>query len=258
MRTTKPVALFQKMHNALQMSHTFQRYVDGLMECHEEGQLRQSMADTAAALDLFCFAYLALPRPHAAAPVLISNYPTAWTSHYMAMEYQRSDPVIIQALREPSPFEWGNGVGPRRKSPLARQLFEEAAGFGIRCGFTIPVHDSAGAIAAVTFAADTPRPSFKRAIDKHADVLQLMAMCFHAHASRQLTSKRNVEGVLLSPRELECLKWAAEGKSAWETGRIMEISRHTVAFHLENAKAKLGVRSTVQAVARVARANPQV
>ena len=52
-----------------------------------------------------------------------------------------------------------------------------------------------------------------------------------------------------APREIECLKWAAQGKSAWETGRIHGISRHTVAFYLDNAKAKLGVRSTVQAVA---------
>ena len=58
-------------------------------------------------------------------------------------------------------------------------------------------------------------------------------------------------GVSLSPREYECLEWAAQGKSAWEIGRILGISRHTAAFHLENAKAKLGVRSICQAVARL-------
>ena len=78
-----------------------------------------------------------------------------------------------------------------------------------------------------------------------------MAMYFHAHARRKLVADHLVNGVMLSPREMECLRWAAQGKSAWETGKILSISRHTVAFHLDNAKTKLGVHSTIQAVARL-------
>jgi LuxR family transcriptional activator of conjugal transfer of Ti plasmids len=103
----------------------------------------------------------------------------------------------------------------------------------------------------MTFAADERRPQFERFINEHARVLQLMAMYFHAHVRRKLGSDHVIDGTALSPRELQCLSWAAQGKSAWETGRILGISRHTVAFHLDNAKAKLGVRSTIQAVARV-------
>jgi len=58
----------------------------------------------------------------------------------------------------------------------------------------------------------------------------------------------------LSPRELECLEWAAQGKSAWEIGCILGISRYTVASYLESAKEKLGVRTIVQAALRVAAA----
>ena len=47
------------------------------------------------------------------------------------------------------------------------------------------------------------------------------------------------------------LEWAAQGKSAWEIGRILGITRRTAGFHLENAKAKLGVHSICQAVARL-------
>lgn len=67
---------------------------------------------------------------------------------------------------------------------------------------------------------------------------------------------RFVDGVRLSPREREALEWAAKGKSAWEIGLILNISRRTAAFHLENAKAKLGVRTICQAVARFAAAKP--
>ena len=136
------------------------------------------------------------------------------------------------------------------QSESQRELFEDAARFGIRCGFTIPIHDGRGPIAAVTFAADEQEAAFDRRIDAHGQVLQLMAMCFHAHVRRKLSPDRVIDGVSLSPREFECLEWAAQGKSAWEIGRILGISRRTAAFHLDNAKAKLGVRSICQAVAR--------
>jgi DNA-binding CsgD family transcriptional regulator len=67
-----------------------------------------------------------------------------------------------------------------------------------------------------------------------------------------LIVNEQIDGVSLSAREFECLEWAAQGKSAWEIGRILNISRHTVATYLENAKSKLGVRTVVQAVARLA------
>ncbi|MET3304452.1 helix-turn-helix transcriptional regulator [Bradyrhizobium diazoefficiens] len=236
------------------MRLVFQAFVDRLVESKDAKGLGDGLAETAAALNLCCFAYLSLPRAPGALPLLISNYPATWTSYYLQRQYERIDPVIMQALRYPGPFRWGLGVGLAASSDPERELFEEAARFGIRCGFTIPIHDSSGAIAAVTFAADERRSTFERTIDDHALVLQLMAIYFHAHAQRKIAFDDRIDGVNLSPRETECLKWAAEGKSAWETGRIMGISRHTVAFHLENAKAKLGVRSTIQAVARLASA----
>jgi LuxR family transcriptional regulator, activator of conjugal transfer of Ti plasmids len=74
----------------------------------------------------------------------------------------------------------------------------------------------------------------------------------HAQARRRLSTNRVVDGIALSPRELECLEWAAKGKSAWEIGRLLNITRRTAAFHLDNAKAKLGVRTICQAVAKLA------
>jgi DNA-binding CsgD family transcriptional regulator len=164
--------------------------------------------------------------------------------------YEQLDPVIIQALSQPEPFEWGLGFGSLIPSK-SRQLFEEAATFGIRHGFTVPIHNDSGPVAAITFAADERRPQFERTISEHARVLQLMALYFHAHARRRISDNGPIAGVSLSPREAECLEWAARGKSAWEIGTILGISRHTVATYLDNAKTKLGVRTIVQAVARV-------
>ncbi len=233
------------------MHRLFQNFIDRLSSAMDADALRDAMSESATALDLPHFAYLTMPRQPGFAPRLISDYPTAWTDHYLKNHYERSDPVIIQALSQPEPFEWGIGIQSTTPAKRQQNLFEEAAYFGIRYGFTVPIHDNHGAVAAMTFAADQQRQRFERSISEHARVLQLMAMYFHASARRRMDGQGTIDGVSLSPRELECLKWAAQGKSAWEIGRILGISRHTSVTYLENAKAKLGVRTVVQAVARL-------
>jgi DNA-binding CsgD family transcriptional regulator len=126
-------------------------------------------------------------------------------------------------------------------------LFDEASNFGIRFGFTIPIHDGRGPVAALTFASDQRNVQFEVRVTSDVRVLQLIAMYFHAHARRKLTRDNRIGKNSLSPREIECLEWAAQGKSTWDIGRILGISRHTVASYLDSAKEKLGVRTIVQA-----------
>jgi len=238
------------------MHRIFQRFIDRLSESVDVVALREAMTDAAAALDLRCFAYLSTPHRLRGEARVVSTYPPAWTEHYLQNRYERLDPVVIRARCHPEPFEWGPGAGQGGLSGRQRELFDEAAEFGIRRGFTIPIHDGRGQIAAVTFATDGRHPAFRRSIEKHAPVLQLMAMYFHAQARRAFGGDRIVDGVALTPREFECLQWACQGKSAWEIGCILGISRRTAGFHLDNAKAKLGVRSICQAVARLSAAKP--
>jgi DNA-binding CsgD family transcriptional regulator len=54
---------------------------------------------------------------------------------------------------------------------------------------------------------------------------------------------------LLTPRELEVLTWAARGKSAWEIGVILGISKRTVDEHIQTATRKLGAATRTAAVA---------
>ncbi len=232
------------------MHRLLHAFIDGLAESSDEQSLHSVIQTTAAALDLNCFAYLALPARSEARPRLISNYPAQWTAHYLESHYERLDPVIAQALRDLEPFEWGPGIGITSLTREQMQLLENAAAFGIRCGFTIPIHDGRGPVAALTYASEERASAFQRCIRCNGLVLQLMALCFHAHVRRKLGGQRSVAGIVLSPREFECLQWAAQGKSAWDIGRIVGISRRTAAFHLDNARKKLGVRSTCQAVAR--------
>ena len=50
----------------------------------------------------------------------------------------------------------------------------------------------------------------------------------------------------LSPREREILQLVSEGKSTKEIAQVLSISPKTVAFHKDNFKRKLGLRTTAE------------
>ncbi len=52
----------------------------------------------------------------------------------------------------------------------------------------------------------------------------------------------------LTERQLECLYWTQQGKSAGDIGLILGISPRTVEGHLAKACRILGVRTRIQAV----------
>jgi len=51
----------------------------------------------------------------------------------------------------------------------------------------------------------------------------------------------------LSEREVETLTWAARGKTSAEIARILDLTKRTVDFHIDNARLKLGVATRIQA-----------
>jgi LuxR family transcriptional regulator, quorum-sensing system regulator BjaR1 len=50
-------------------------------------------------------------------------------------------------------------------------------------------------------------------------------------------------------RESEVLRWVAHGKSAWEIGEILHITKRTVDEHVQAVVRKLGATNRTNAVA---------
>ncbi len=231
------------------MNRVFQLFVERLSTNPDAETLRAAMSDVIQAFDLYTFAYLFTPLKTRSDVKIISTYPSGWTGRYLAEGYDRVDPVIMRVQQSTDPFEWGHGLWPERLGEPQHRLLGEAAAFGIRCGLTFPIHDAAAGIAAVTFASHERPPKLARLFEGQKPVLSILAILFHMQARHALAPKRAIAGTVLTAREFECLDWASKGKSAWDTSRIIGLSRRTVAFHLNNAKLKLGVRSIQQAVA---------
>lgn len=60
------------------------------------------------------------------------------------------------------------------------------------------------------------------------------------------TAKNAASKLRLSPRERQTLQLIAEGRASKEIAFVMSISTKTVAYHRENLKTKLGLRTTAE------------
>lgn len=85
--------------------------------------------------------------------------------------------------------------------------------------------------------------------DHRASELEAVGHYFHSHMLR-INGNAADRQLLVSARELDCLRWIAAGKTAWEASVILGISERTVRFHLNAAREKMNCTTTTQAVAR--------
>ena len=67
---------------------------------------------------------------------------------------------------------------------------------------------------------------------------------------QQVNSDDEAQATNLSAREIDCLHWAAMGRSNPQIADALSVSSNTVRFHMKNAFRKLGVTSRVTAVSR--------
>jgi LuxR family transcriptional activator of conjugal transfer of Ti plasmids len=228
------------------MTLVFQSLIDRLAGAKDGSDLTAAVTRFAGTLGLTKFTYLGFYRPR---PVYLTTYPTEWVYRYASKRYHEIDPVVVQARGSMLPFFW-DGLSPSvDTSREQRTMFGEASEVGIHCGLTVPIHDSQGELATLSFASDGKPEEMRAEVDAHRDVLHLASIYLHVYAREKLADATAFEHPRLSPREVACLQWVIRGKSTWDIGEILSISRRTVVFHLENAKRKLRAVTLPQAVA---------
>lgn len=180
--------------------------------------------------------------PHA---VMLHNYPAYWVRIYGEKKFHEIDPVLLHAQRTLLPFSWDSPAFQAQLTAQQEQVLIQGAQFGIRSGYTIPIHQpwAPGALSAscslVPDSTAIEPPSYLAA--------HLMATYLYDVAARAHQSVAE-SPTLLSLRERQCLELVAQGKSNWTIGEILRISEHTVHRHIESAKRRLGVATRVQAV----------
>lgn len=178
----------------------------------------------------------------------LTDYRREWVERYYAGGYLRIDPIVLHCERSSLPAIWDDSTFHARG---AQHFWEHAQSYGLGSGLTFAVHEQPGVTGILSFSRD-------KRMDLHGDDLaalvgraQIFATLVHEAAIRM-----NVPSLIpgadlsLTARQRECLKWAAEGKTAHEIGEILNITERTVVYHINNVIHNLDVTNKMQAVMR--------
>ena len=182
---------------------------------------------------------------------IISDYPEAWLKEYMERNYAELDPVVRHCIQFHEPYCWDRLRDEREPRVVA--FTDAAADHGLVGGVSVGIHGYSGDNGIFSLAGTQVIETDSDAAFEVIVPLNTLLPYIHAAVTR-LTSFKEAEDAKpnLSNRELECLLWSAEGKTAEEIALILSISNATVAFHLKNAIQKLNVSNRNQAIAKAA------
>lgn len=120
-----------------------------------------------------------------------------------------------------------------RPRPEDTEVLERARCHGISDGLTIPVHLPGEAHGSVSFAWTDPDTM---PLESLAFAQSIGAFVFEA-ARRLADPVLPEDRPRLTDRQIECLMWAARGKSNSVIAQLLDLSEDTVREHLRNARA---------------------
>jgi DNA-binding CsgD family transcriptional regulator len=176
-----------------------------------------------------------------------------WTNRSLALQ----SPLARACRYEGQPF-WANAQGFHTLHPncyldeIDLENFEKRA--LTTAAIVVPVHQPFGQIGMVAMCAAHPGITDMSAeFEAHADRLMLLSHRF-VSSYAEVTRRRRwlPTDCQLTKREIECLRWAAVGKTDREISMILSRSHATVRFHIQNAGVKLNAVNRSQTVFKAA------
>lgn len=176
-----------------------------------------------------------------------------WRNSRIALD----SPLTTACRFESQPF-WANAEGFRTREANTYLQSIDITNFEsramTRAAIAVPVHLPFGQIGAVSFnPIDKNRTDLAEDFEKLSDAFGLYARTFIATYVQVMGSTQALPPASrLSKREVECLRWAAIGKTDIEISMIMSRSRATVRFHIHNAATKLNAVNRSQTVFKAA------
>ncbi|MFM0340232.1 autoinducer binding domain-containing protein [Paraburkholderia fungorum] len=173
-----------------------------------------------------------------------SSYPESWVARYREKGYLEIDPVARLESSDLGAAVWSDAFFAN-----AKPLWDEAKSAGLAIGISQPCWNTRGQFGVYSLArADTPLNSREitalRPFLFALGHLSMSCICRISDLQWHTTAR-----IKLTRREIEILRWTADGKSAKGISNAIGISVETVNFHLKNCKRKFNASSKAGAIA---------
>ena len=172
-----------------------------------------------------------------------------WEDHRLALH----SPVPRACRYESEPF-WVNEQGFNTRWPNSYLDEIDLADFEKRAlckaAIVIPVHLPFGQISANSFISmDRDKEDLSAEFAENGSLFAQITRRFVAgYVQANRTKRRIPSDCVLSKREVECLRWAAIGKTDREISMILERSHATIRYHVHRAGEKLDSVNRAQTI----------
>lgn len=212
------------------------------MALTEAAQLKSLLQQQIEKLGFDYFAFLVQhPVPFTRPRLfLFSTYPESWVKRYESENYYAVDPVLLLCQRPGRGVEW-----TRDLFTGAGNLWAEANAAGLLSGFSCSAMAPNRTIGILSIASTLNSQT------QHLRIELEVKLHLLAELSLRVLERLNDDSMVVlsndfSQRELEILKWTAEGKTSAEISLILAISEHTVNFHQKNMQKRFNVSNKTQ------------
>ncbi|MBJ7437813.1 MAG: autoinducer binding domain-containing protein [Sphingopyxis sp.] len=180
--------------------------------------------------------------------IRLHDYPQSWVDYFDQHRLGLSDPIHRASHRTSAGFRWNSVPDLIQMTPGDQRLLDLAHDYGLADGFTVPANVVGEAMGSCSFAV---RPGDALPADA-LQWAQLAGVAAFEGARRIWLVGAGPPGPRprLTDRQRDCIIWAARGKTAWESSRILGISEETVVRHLKQARDRYGVEKQTSLLIR--------
>ncbi|MFC0245891.1 helix-turn-helix transcriptional regulator [Falsochrobactrum ovis] len=191
-------------------------------------------------------------RPGSSDLTVVLTVPTNWATRYASKNYFVVDPIF----QEDAPYFRNDASGIVRDlkedadiCPAVAELLQDAEKHSIGNVFiAVSARNPKGAPGCTLFSFDMDEGEDRKQFVARLRP-RLLSLSGLIHNALCGCKDPSAVASLLTPREIDCLRWAANGKTDGEIAEILNIARWTVVTYLQNAKIKLNCSNRTSAVA---------
>jgi DNA-binding CsgD family transcriptional regulator len=180
----------------------------------------------------------------------VDNYRPDWKESSRTEKLISNDPLIKHSSSSNLPLVWGQSLYEKAGAADLWDLFHS---HGFDSGIAISLRDHLGNGYKIGLSRDQPLTTDPRELSRLVADTQLFGAFAQSAMMRIWNPKPEADFPSLTAREIECLSWTLEGKTAWELGAILGITERTANFHLGNAIQKLDCDNKHSAVIKAMR-----
>lgn len=175
------------------------------------------------------------------------NFPDGWDQEWK--DFNANCPYYHACFDGQMAFDWKKVREQSDLTALEVDAWHYLADYGLIQGYTVPVH-APNHFGFLTVLGDSEDRRWCEKVERQSEKLLYLTHAFHeAMRHRFPAFVEASDDVTLSGREVECLRWAAAGKTSDEVASILGISHETVRVYFKRAMRKVGANTRTQAVA---------